>query len=219
MVIKTREKRGIAMMKENMLLQGTVEEKSEEKYLTTKEAAEQLGMDSSLLRYYCNQFETFVTIKKTDKGHRLFTQQNIDDLQSIFDIMKDRGMTVKQVSYYLNEYGLSMKKWDIPYPSLKEMENITDLVLRVKEEICELREETKDFKEKQKDTNDKLMSAMIQLASCQEESAKQLATGLESIQEISTYQRRMLPESKGGISKIWQMITGRRGQLTANSSK
>lgn len=188
-----------------MLLEG----KTEEKYLTTKEASEQLGMESSLLRYYCNQFEAFVPIKKTERGHRLFTEENIHDLQAIFDLMKDRGMTVKQVSYYLNEYGLSMKKWDIPYPSLKDMENLTDLVLKVKEEISELKDESKDFKEKQKETNDKLMSAMIQLASCQEESAKQLATGLECIQEISTYQRRMLPEAKGPFNKMWQIITGK----------
>ena len=216
MVLKL-DRKGVLMMRENMLLEGNVEEQNQAKYLSTKEAAEQLGMDSSLLRYYCNQFETFVPIKKTEKGHRLFTQDNINDLQSIFEIMKDRGMTVKQVSYYLNEYGLSMKKWDIPYPSLKEMENIADLVLRVKDEIAELREETKDFKDQQKETNDKLMSAMIQLATCQEESAKQLASGLECIQEISTYQRRMLPESKGGIAKMWQLITGRRRQLTANN--
>jgi len=199
-------------MREKMLLEGTVEEHSEEKYLSTKEAAEQLGMDSSLLRYYCNQFEVFVPIKKTDKGHRLFTKGNIDDLQSIFDIMKDRGMTVKQLSYYLNEYGLTLKKWDVPYPSLKEMENIVDLILRVKEELVELKEESKDFKEKQKETNDKLMSAMIQLAACQEDSSKQMATSLEFIQEISTYQRKMLPESKGGIAKIWQLIIGKRGK-------
>lgn len=206
-------------MRQDVLLEESVDKKSQDKYFTTKDASEQLGMDSSLLRYYCNQFETFVPIKKTAKGHRLFTQENINELQAIFDIMKDRGMTVKQVSYYLNEYGLALKKWDIPYPSLKEMENLADLVLKVKEEVAEMKEETKDFKEKQKETNEKMMSAMIQLAASQEESAKQLATGLDFIQEISTYQRRMLPESKGGIGRIWQMITGKRRELSANSSK
>lgn len=203
-------------MEEKMLLEG---EREEEKFITTKDAAERLGMDSSLLRYYCNQFENFVPIKKTDKGHRLFTEENITNLQAIFDLMKDRGMTVKQVSYYLNEYGLSFKKWDIPYPSLKEMENLTDLVLKVRDELSSLKEETKDFKNQQKDTNDRLMSAMIQLATCQEESSKQLATSLECIQEISTYQRRMLPESKKGLGGFWKMITGRSHGVAVNKKE
>jgi len=182
----------------------------EEKYVTTKEAAEKLGMDSSLLRYYCNQFDSFVSIKKTDRGHRLFTIENIEQLQLIFDLMKDRAMTVKQVSYYLNEYGLSVKKWDIPYPSLKEMENLTDLVVKMREELVNLREETKDFKDQQKETNDKMMSAMIQLAACQEDSSKQISTSLECIQEISSYQRKMLPESEKGLRKFWNIFSGKK---------
>lgn len=177
--------------------------KEKEIYFTTKEAADKLGMESSLLRYYCNQFENFIPIKKTEKGYRLFTEENINNLQSIFDLMKDRGMTVKQVSYYLNEHGLTLKKWDIPYPSLNDLNNLTDLMLKMKEEIKELREETRSFKENQKDTNDKLMGAMIQIAATQEESLGRLNSGLDNIEEIATYQRRLLPEPKKKLFNFW----------------
>lgn len=190
-------------MLKTMCIEGTVSEN----YFTTKEASERLGMDSSLLRYYCNQFENFIPIKKTEKGYRLFTEQNITELQSIFDLMKDRGMTVKQVSYYLNEHGLSMKKWDVPYPSLRDLESLTDLMMKMQQEMGDLREETKSFKDMQRETNDKLMSAMIHMAATQEETAKQLATGLNSIEEISMYQRKMLPEPKKRLPRLvafWQ---------------
>ncbi|MGM9572236.1 MAG: helix-turn-helix domain-containing protein [bacterium] len=180
-----------------------LKEKENEIYFTTKEASDKLGMESSLLRYYCNQFENFIPIKKTEKGYRLFTEENINNLQSIFDLMKDRGMTVKQVSYYLNEHGLALKKWDIPYPSLNDLNNLTDLMLKMKEEIKELREETRSFKENQKDTNDKLMGAMIQIAATQEESLGRLNSGLDNIEEIATYQRRLLPEPKKKLFNFW----------------
>lgn len=180
-----------------------LKEKENEIYFTTKEASDKLGMESSLLRYYCNQFENFIPIKKTEKGYRLFTEENINNLQSIFDLMKDRGMTVKQVSYYLNEHGLALKKWDIPYPSLNDLNNLTDLMLKMKEEIKELREETRSFKENQKDTNDKLMGAMIQIAATQEESLGRLNSGLDNIEEIAAYQRRLLPEPKKKLFNFW----------------
>lgn len=180
-----------------------LKEKENEIYFTTKEASDKLGMESSLLRYYCNQFENFIPIKKTEKGYRLFTEENINNLQSVFDLMKDRGMTVKQVSYYLNEHGLALKKWDIPYPSLNDLNNLTDLMLKMKEEIKELREETRSFKENQKDTNDKLMGAMIQIAATQEESLGRLNSGLDNIEEIATYQRRLLPEPKKKLFNFW----------------
>lgn len=184
-------------------MQESAKLKENEIYFTTKEASDKLGMESSLLRYYCNQFENFIPIKKTEKGYRLFTEENINNLQSIFDLMKDRGMTVKQVSYYLNEHGLSLKKWDIPYPSLNDLNNLTDLMLKMKEEIKELREETRSFKENQKDTNDKLMGAMIQIAATQEESLGRLNSGLDNIEEIATYQRRLLPEPKKKMFNFW----------------
>lgn len=180
-----------------------LKEKENEIYFTTKEASDKLGMESSLLRYYCNQFENFIPIKKTEKGYRLFTEENINNLQSVFDLMKDRGMTVKQVSYYLNEHGLALKKWDIPYPSLNDLNNLTDLMLKMKEEIKELREETRSFKENQKDTNDKLMGAMIQIAATQEESLGRLNSGLDNIEEIAAYQRRLLPEPKKKLFNFW----------------
>lgn len=52
------------------------------------------GVSKSLIRYWETEF-TVLKPHKNSKGDRRFTKENIDQLQLIFDLVKNRGFTIE----------------------------------------------------------------------------------------------------------------------------
>ena len=63
-------------------------------YYTIGEVAEMFGVSRSLLRYWENEF-SFLTPRKNRKGDRLFTKENIQQIQIIYNLVKERGFTLE----------------------------------------------------------------------------------------------------------------------------
>lgn len=51
------------------------------------------NVSRSLLRYWENEF-SFLTPRKNRKGDRLFTKENIQQIQIIYTLVKERGFTL-----------------------------------------------------------------------------------------------------------------------------
>jgi len=62
-------------------------------YYTIGEVADMFGVSRSLLRYWENEF-AFLTPRKNRKGDRLFTKENIQQIQIIYNLVKERGFTL-----------------------------------------------------------------------------------------------------------------------------
>lgn len=68
---------------------------NEEKlYYSIGEVADMFGVSKSLIRYWETEF-TVLKPHKNSKGDRRFTKENIDQLQLIFDLVKNRGFTIE----------------------------------------------------------------------------------------------------------------------------
>ncbi|MEO5906511.1 MAG: MerR family transcriptional regulator [Saprospiraceae bacterium] len=63
-------------------------------YYTIGEVADMFEVSRSLLRYWENEF-SFLTPRKNRKGDRLFTKENIQQIQIIFNLVKVRGFTLE----------------------------------------------------------------------------------------------------------------------------
>ena len=63
-------------------------------YYTIGEVAEMFEVSRSLLRYWENEF-SFLTPRKNRKGDRLFTKENIQQIQIIYNLVKERGFTLE----------------------------------------------------------------------------------------------------------------------------
>jgi len=63
-------------------------------YYTIGEVAEMFDVSRSLLRYWENEF-SFLTPRKNRKGDRLFTKENIQQIQIIYNLVKERGFTLE----------------------------------------------------------------------------------------------------------------------------
>jgi DNA-binding transcriptional MerR regulator len=66
----------------------------EKLYYTIGEVAEMFDVSRSLLRYWENEF-SFLTPRKNRKGDRLFTKENITQIQIIYNLVKVRGFTLE----------------------------------------------------------------------------------------------------------------------------
>lgn len=62
-------------------------------YYTIGEVAEMFDVSRSLLRYWEQEF-AYLTPRKNRKGDRLFTKENIQQIQIIYNLVKERGFTL-----------------------------------------------------------------------------------------------------------------------------
>ncbi|MEO6132428.1 MAG: MerR family transcriptional regulator [Saprospiraceae bacterium] len=66
----------------------------EKLYYTIGEVADMFEVSRSLLRYWENEF-SFLAPRKNRKGDRLFTKENIQQIQIIYNLVKIRGFTLE----------------------------------------------------------------------------------------------------------------------------
>ena len=76
--------------------------KIEKVIFTIGEVADMIGESTSLIRYWENQFDTLKP-QKNKKGNRLFTKDDIELVQLIFHLVKERGLTIKGAKQKLKE--------------------------------------------------------------------------------------------------------------------
>ena len=66
----------------------------ERMYWPIGEVAETLGVNTSLLRYWEKEFGT-LRPKRTNKGDRLYTKDDIEQLRRILYLVKEKGFTLQ----------------------------------------------------------------------------------------------------------------------------
>jgi DNA-binding transcriptional MerR regulator len=66
----------------------------EKLYYTIGEVAAMFNVSRSLLRYWEHEF-AYLTPRKNRKGDRLFTKENIQQIQIIYNLVKERGFTLE----------------------------------------------------------------------------------------------------------------------------
>ncbi|HQW10932.1 MAG TPA: MerR family transcriptional regulator [Saprospiraceae bacterium] len=74
----------------------------EKLYYSISEVAEYFNVSTSLIRYWETEF-TFLRPHKNSKGDRRFTRANIDQIQIIFDLVKERGFTLEGAKKEIRE--------------------------------------------------------------------------------------------------------------------
>jgi DNA-binding transcriptional MerR regulator len=76
--------------------------KIEKVIFTIGEVADMIGEPASMIRYWENQFDALKP-QKNKKGNRLFTKDDIEMVQLIFHLLKERGLTIKGAKQKLKE--------------------------------------------------------------------------------------------------------------------
>lgn len=69
-------------------------ENSKRLYYSIKEVATHFGVKESLLRYWETEFET-INPKKTEGGARQYTRKDIEDINLVYYLVKEKGLTLE----------------------------------------------------------------------------------------------------------------------------
>ncbi|MGC6428300.1 MAG: MerR family transcriptional regulator [Flavobacteriales bacterium] len=74
----------------------------EKLYFTIGEVAKKFDVNVSLLRYWEKEFD-ILQPKKNKKGNRLFTKKDIENIEIIYHLVKERGFTLDGAKKKLSE--------------------------------------------------------------------------------------------------------------------
>ena len=70
------------------------EKEIEKKYYTIGEVADDLGVATSLIRFWEGEFD-IIKPKKNRKGNRQFTKEDIKNVKLIYHLVKEKGYTLQ----------------------------------------------------------------------------------------------------------------------------
>ena len=75
---------------------------SDKRYYKIGEVAKAFNVNASLIRFWDKEFD-ILKPKKNNKGNRLFTQEDIKNLQLIYHLVKEKGFTLEGAKNKLRE--------------------------------------------------------------------------------------------------------------------
>jgi DNA-binding transcriptional MerR regulator len=95
------------------------------------EVAEMFGVNASLIRFWENEFDN-IKPHKNKKGNRLFTKESIEEIQLIYHLVKERGMTLKGAQQKIKE-----NKTDVIQENqiVLKLKNIREMLLEIRDEL------------------------------------------------------------------------------------
>lgn len=80
------------------------EKEIEKRYFTIGEVANDLGVATSLIRFWEREF-SIIKPKKNRKGNRQFTQQDLKNVKLIYHLVKEKGYTLQGARDFLENGG------------------------------------------------------------------------------------------------------------------
>lgn len=103
----------------------------EKRYYSIGELAKAFQVNASLLRFWEGEFD-ILKPKKNAKGNRMFTPEDLKNLQLIYHLVKERGFTLDGAKTHLKENKKkSLNKFEI----IQRLENIKETLVNLKNEM------------------------------------------------------------------------------------
>ena len=101
------------------------------RYYSIGEIAEMFEVSKSLIRFWENEFE-LLKPHKNSKGDRRFTQQNIEQFQTIYYLVKERGFTLEGAK---KEIKREKKRQKEKGKMIDQLKNLKTFLGEIKEKI------------------------------------------------------------------------------------
>ncbi|WP_136668453.1 MerR family transcriptional regulator [Flavobacterium sp. H122] len=101
------------------------------RYYSMGEVATAFGVNQSLIRFWDKEFD-ILKPKKNAKGNRMFTPEDVKNLQLIYHLVKERGFTLEGAKTHLKE---GQKKTLDKFEIIRRLEGIKAQLLHIKNEL------------------------------------------------------------------------------------
>jgi len=109
------------------------EKEIEKRYYTIGEVADDLGVATSLIRFWESEFE-IIKPKKNRKGNRQFTKDDVKNVKLIYHLVKEKGYTLNGAREFVkNDVNAAVGKMD----TLDSLKNIKSFLIQLKQELTQ----------------------------------------------------------------------------------
>ena len=103
----------------------------DKRYFSIGELAKAFDVNASLIRFWDKEFD-ILKPKKNAKGNRMFTPEDVKNLQLIFHLVKERGFTLEGAKTHLKE---GQKKTLDKFEIISKLEGIKAQLTNIKNEL------------------------------------------------------------------------------------
>lgn len=100
----------------------------EKRYYSIGELAKAFNVNASLIRFWDKEFDV-INPKKNAKGNRMFTPEDVKNLQLIYHLVKERGFTLEGAKIHLKE---GKKKTLDKFEIISKLESIKAQLTEIK---------------------------------------------------------------------------------------
>ncbi|MBL7472896.1 MerR family transcriptional regulator [Robertkochia sediminum] len=100
-------------------------------YYTIGEVANAFGVNTSLIRFWEKEFKE-IRPKKNAKGDRRFSKSDIETLELIYHLVKERGFTLDGARTHLKEHrSQTLNNYEI----IRKLEGVKAALLQIKDQL------------------------------------------------------------------------------------
>jgi DNA-binding transcriptional MerR regulator len=103
----------------------------QKKYYSIGEVAEMFKINPSSLRYWETEF-SIIKPKKNRKGNRLYTQQDIEHIRTIYHLVKEKGYTIAGAKEIIKN---NLQKAKDLASTIKSLEKIKNFLIELKNNL------------------------------------------------------------------------------------
>lgn len=103
----------------------------EKRYYSIGELAKAFNVNASLIRFWDKEFDVLKP-KKNAKGNRMFTPEDVTNLQLIYHLVKERGFTLDGAKVHLKE---GQKKTLDKFEIIRKLEAVKTNLINLKNEL------------------------------------------------------------------------------------
>ena len=104
---------------------------TDKRYYSIGELATAFDVNTSLIRFWDKEFD-ILKPKKNAKGNRMFTPEDVKNLQLIYHLVKERGFTLEGAKTHLKE---GQKKTLDKFEIIAKLETIKSQLTNIKNQL------------------------------------------------------------------------------------
>lgn len=100
-------------------------------YYSIGEVAEMIGENPSLVRYWSNEFSSFLKLHRSSRGDRRYTKEDVELIRQIHFLVNKKGMTLDGVAKALKGDRKSIERQTKVLDSLRNIREQLEEVKKV----------------------------------------------------------------------------------------
>jgi len=102
----------------------------EKLYYSMGEVTQAFDVNASLIRFWEKEFDVLQP-KKNSRGNRKFSKKDIEHLQTIYHLVKERGFTLEGARDYMKSHKNDLSNLEL----IKKLEHVKSELLKIKEQL------------------------------------------------------------------------------------